>query len=71
MVTLEGDSVGAGVPQGNVLGLLLWNVFYNDLQLIPETHAYVHDCTLAFPYKSTDLRDTVALVNEVLQTISS
>lgn len=34
----------AGVTQGNVLGPLLWNVFFNDLlQLIPEAHAYLDD----------------------------
>ena len=41
--------VKASVPQGSVLGPLLWNVYFNDiLQLIPETTAYADDCTLTF-----------------------
>lgn len=65
-------SIGAGVPQGRVLGPLLWNVFFNDLlQLIPEARAYADDCTLTFPCDSTDHRATVANINYALETITS
>ena len=76
-VVVDGQSsqdhpIGAGVPQGSVLGPLLWNVFFNDLlQLIPEAHAYADDCTLTFPCDSTDHRATVAVINQVLHIIST
>ena len=36
--------IEASVPQGSVLGPLLWNVYLNDiLQLIPQAHAYADD----------------------------
>ena len=74
-VVMNGQSsnehpISASVPQGSVLGPLLWNAFFNDLlQLIPETHAYADDCTLTFPCNSGDHRATVAHINQVLQTI--
>ena len=70
--TSKDHPIGAGVPQGSVLGPLLWNVFFNDLlQLIPDAHAYADDCTLTFPCDSTDHRATVALINQALDAITS
>ncbi|XP_047471197.1 uncharacterized protein LOC125026661 [Penaeus chinensis] len=41
--------IQASVPQGSVIGPLLWNVYFNDiLKLIPEAYAFADDCTLTF-----------------------
>ena len=41
--------IGASVPQGSVLGPIIWKIFFNDLlNLVPQAYAYVDDCTLSF-----------------------
>ena len=40
--------VGASVPQGSVLGPVLWNFYIDDLlQTLPAVSAYADDCTLS------------------------
>lgn len=45
------------VPQGNVIGQVLWNVYLNStLHLIPEAYVYTDDCKISFireKYKRT------------------
>jgi len=64
--------VKASVPQGSVLGPLLWNVYFNDiLQLIPEATAYADDCTLTFTCERNERHNTVVRINQALQSIAS
>lgn len=64
--------IKASVPQGSVLGPLLWNVYFNDLlQLIPEAKAYADDCTLTFTCDKSERQNTVLRINQILQSITS
>ena len=62
--------VKAGVPQGSVLGPLLWNIFIDDLlQQHPEISAYADDSTLTTSYHRDDCMQVAELVNAKLQSI--
>lgn len=65
-------SIEASVPQGSVIGPLLWNVYFNDiLQLIPEAYAYADDCTLTFTCNKENREETITRINETLKLIVS
>ena len=62
--------VEASVPQGSVLGLILWNIYFNDfLQSVPSASAYADDCTLSWTYAREELQDVVQSVNKQLADI--
>ena len=64
--------IEASVPQGSVIGPLLWNVYFNDiLQLIPEAYAFADDCTLTFTCNDNNRQETITKINEALQLIMS
>ena len=64
--------VGASVPQGSVLGPIMWNVFFNDLlQALPSSTAYADDCTLSYSYGKKDVDVMVARVNGLLSSIAA
>ena len=62
--------VEASVPQGSVLGPILWNIFFNDLlQCTPSASAYADDCTLSWTYERGEEADVVQSVNTQLADI--
>ena len=62
--------VEASIPQGSVLGPILWNIYFNDLlQSAPSASAYADDCTLSWTYAREELQDVVQSVNKQLTDI--
>ena len=66
----ESLPVEASVPQGSVLGPVLWNVYVDDLlQQLPAVSAYADDCTLSFTYPRQDSGRAADEVNHQLRVI--
>ena len=64
----ESLPVEASVPQGSVLGPVLWNIYVDDLlQQLPAVSAYADDCTLSCSYPR---HDSVRAADEVNQQLS-
>ena len=69
--TSEEYHIEASVPQGSVIGPMLWNVFFNDLlQMIPQAFAYADDCTLTFKCTDENRKETIELINDTLNLIT-
>ena len=63
--------VGASVPQGSVLGPVLWNLYIDDLlRSLPAISAYADDCTLSLSYPRQDSRRAIDDVNRQLGVIA-
>ena len=62
--------IGAGVPQGSVLGPLLWNVYVNDmLNLVPSARAYADDVTISLPFSPGEEQVVTARLNTTLRRL--
>ena len=71
-ITSEEYAIGASVPQGSVLGPLLWNIYFNDLlDLIPEAHAYADDCTMSFQLNRGETKEKESIIRDRLKLIEA
>lgn len=63
--------ITASVPQGSVLGPVLWNIFINDLlESHPEISAYADDSTLTKSYHREDCPLVITQINNKLRSIT-
>ena len=66
----ESHPVEASVPQGSVLGPVLWNIYIDDLlRQLPAVSAYADDCTLSFTYPRQDSRRAADEITHQLMVI--
>ena len=63
----EPSPVEASVPQGSVLGPVLWNIYIDDLlRQLSSVAAYADDCTLSRSYCRPDSQRAVSQLNRQL-----
>ena len=67
----ESYAISAGVPQGSLLGPLLWNIFLDDLlQQIPEAVAYADDLTIHISYGKEEANNAAERLQNILNKVT-
>lgn len=63
----------SGVPQGSILGPLLFSIYTNDLPSVPQkcsSQSYVDDTKLIFSFQVKDTLDAITVIQNDLLKIS-
>ena len=69
-VTSDQYPIKAGVPQGSVLGPLMWLIYFNDcLNLINESDAYADDLTLSVTCRPNQLKESTKHLSKRLNLL--
>ena len=64
--------IEASVPQGSILGPILWNIYFNDLlSSLPVASAYADDCTLSCSYNREETAEVIEATNRHLASIAA
>lgn len=77
VVTMNGQEsthfpIKAGVPQGSILGPILWNIYINDLlEAIPDLVAYADDGTIFVSYHRDQREEGATILQESLDLVET